>query len=104
MNKKWRICGKLSKRLMKTAGCRLTISLEELGQLKEVGVYPSDTELGDTLKEVDFDLSGSIDFEEFKTVMLSNPHSAGTIAKSSLFIKMRNIEASDIRILRTIFK
>ncbi|WP_445242915.1 EF-hand domain-containing protein [Microcoleus sp. N3A4] len=49
------------------------VSVEELGQvMRSLGQSPSDTELRDTIKEVDVDLSGSIDFEEFKTLMVSN--------------------------------
>ncbi|KYC35411.1 histidine kinase [Scytonema hofmannii PCC 7110] len=48
------------------------ISTEELGQvMRSLGQSPSDTELRDTIKEVDVDLSGSIDFEEFKALMVS---------------------------------
>lgn len=48
------------------------ISAEELGKvMQSLGQSPSDTDLRDTIKEVDVDLSGSIDFEEFKTLMLS---------------------------------
>ncbi|MUG93656.1 histidine kinase [Scytonema sp. UIC 10036] len=49
-----------------------TISTEELGQvMRSLGQNPSDTELRDMIKEVDVDLSGSIDFEEFKALMVS---------------------------------
>ncbi len=48
------------------------ISAEELAQvMRELGQNPSDTELRDMIKEVDVDLSGTIDFEEFKTLMVS---------------------------------
>jgi Ca2+-binding EF-hand superfamily protein len=48
------------------------ILAEELGQvMRSLGQSPSDTELRDMIKEVDVDLSGSIDFEEFKTLILS---------------------------------
>ncbi|MBW4632277.1 MAG: EF-hand domain-containing protein [Iphinoe sp. HA4291-MV1] len=48
------------------------ISTEELGQImRSLGQSPSDTELRDMIKEVDVDLSGSIDFEEFKALMVS---------------------------------
>lgn len=48
------------------------ISAEELGQvMRSLGQSPSETELRDMIKEVDVDLSGSIDFEEFKTLILS---------------------------------
>ncbi|NJM70263.1 MAG: ERV1/ALR-related protein [Scytonema sp. RU_4_4] len=48
------------------------ISTEELGQvMRSLGQSPSDTELRDMIKEVDVDLSGSIDFEEFKALMVS---------------------------------
>jgi Ca2+-binding EF-hand superfamily protein len=49
-----------------------SISAEELGQvMRSLGQNPSDINLRDMIKEVDVDLSGSIDFEEFKTLMLS---------------------------------
>ena len=49
-----------------------TISAEELGQvMRSLGQNPSDTELRDMIKEVDVDLSGTIDFEEFKALMVS---------------------------------
>ncbi|MBC6434237.1 histidine kinase [Nostoc sp. HG1] len=48
------------------------ISTEELGQvMRSLGQSPSDIELRDMVKQVDVDLSGSIDFEEFKTLILS---------------------------------
>lgn len=48
------------------------ISTEELGQvMRSLGQSPSDTELRDMIKEVDIDLSGSIDFDEFKALMVS---------------------------------
>ncbi|NMG08474.1 EF-hand domain-containing protein [Brasilonema sp. UFV-L1] len=48
------------------------ISTEELGQvMRSLGQTPSDTEVRDMIKEVDVDLSGSIDFEEFKALMVS---------------------------------
>lgn len=48
------------------------ISAEELGQvMRSLGQSPSETELRDMIKEVDVDLSGSVDFEEFKTLILS---------------------------------
>ncbi|MGI2908434.1 EF-hand domain-containing protein [Tolypothrix sp. VBCCA 56010] len=49
-----------------------TISAEELGQvMRSLGQNPSDTELRDMIKEVDVDLSGAINFEEFKALMVS---------------------------------
>lgn len=49
-----------------------TVSTEELGQvMRSLGQNPSNTALRDMIKEVDVDLSGSTDFEEFKTFMLS---------------------------------
>jgi Ca2+-binding EF-hand superfamily protein len=48
------------------------ISATELGQvMRSLGQSPSETDLGNMIKEVDVDLSGSIDFEEFKTLMIS---------------------------------
>lgn len=48
------------------------ISGEELGQvMRSLGQSPTDTELRDMIKEVDVDLSGSIDFEEFKALIVS---------------------------------
>ncbi|MBD0307594.1 MAG: EF-hand domain-containing protein, partial [Microcoleus sp. T1-bin1] len=48
------------------------ISSEELGQvMRSLGQSPNETELRDMIKEVDVDLSGSIDFEEFKMLMVS---------------------------------
>ncbi|KAF3883761.1 MULTISPECIES: EF-hand domain-containing protein [Nostocales] len=48
------------------------ISANELGQvMRSLGQSPNDTDLRDMIKEVDVDLSGSIDFEEFKTLMVS---------------------------------
>ncbi|NDJ20612.1 histidine kinase [Nostoc sp. B(2019)] len=49
-----------------------SISTKELGEvMRSLGQSPGDTELRDMIKEVDVDLSGSIDFEEFKTLMVS---------------------------------
>ncbi len=49
-----------------------TISAEELGQvMRSMGQSPSETELRDMIKEVDVDFSGSIDFEEFKALMVA---------------------------------
>ncbi|BAZ22957.1 signal transduction protein [Kalymmatonema gypsitolerans NIES-4073] len=48
------------------------ISAEELGQImRSLGQSPNDTDLRDMIKEVDVDLSGSINFEEFKALMVS---------------------------------
>lgn len=48
------------------------VSAEELGQvMHSLGQSPTETELRDMIKEVDVDLSGTIDFEEFKVLMLS---------------------------------
>ncbi|MEO1559896.1 MAG: EF-hand domain-containing protein, partial [Cyanobacteria bacterium J06632_19] len=48
------------------------ISAEELGEvMRTLGQNPSNTELRDMIKTVDVDLSGTIDFEEFKTLMVS---------------------------------
>jgi Ca2+-binding EF-hand superfamily protein len=49
-----------------------TICAEELGQVtRSLGQSPTDTELLDTIEEADVDLSGTIDFEELKAVMVS---------------------------------
>ncbi len=48
------------------------VSAEELGQvMQSLGQSPTETELRDMIKEVDVDLSGTIDFDEFKVLMLS---------------------------------
>ncbi len=48
------------------------ISASELGQvMRSLGQSPSDTELRDMIKEVDVDFSGTIDFDEFKTLIVS---------------------------------
>src|SRR4028119_805036 len=48
------------------------ISSEELGQvMRSLGQSPNETELREMIEEVDVDLSGSIDFEEFKMLMVS---------------------------------
>lgn len=48
------------------------ISAEELGQvMRSLGQSPTDIELRDMIKEVDVDLSGTIDFEEFKALLVS---------------------------------
>lgn len=48
------------------------VSVEELGDvMRSLGQTLNATELRDLIKDVDVDLSGSIDFEEFKTLMLA---------------------------------
>lgn len=48
------------------------ISIEELEMvMKSLGQNPSSIELRDLIKEVDVDNSGSIDFEEFKALMIA---------------------------------
>ena len=48
------------------------ISVDELGNvMRSLGQTPTSTELRDLIKEVDVDRSGSIDFEEFKALMIS---------------------------------
>ena len=48
------------------------ISVEELGHvMRSLGQSPNDTDLRDLIKEVDVDLSGTIDFDEFKALMVS---------------------------------
>ncbi len=48
------------------------ISAEELGLvMRSLGQTPNDIDLRDLIKEVDVDLSGIIDFEEFKALMVS---------------------------------
>ena len=49
-----------------------SVSVEELGQvMRSLGQSPNETDLRDMIKEVDVDLSGTIDFEEFKALMVS---------------------------------
>jgi Ca2+-binding EF-hand superfamily protein len=49
-----------------------SISAEELGQvMRSLGQSPREIELRDMIKEVDVDLSGSIDFAEFKALMVA---------------------------------
>ncbi len=49
-----------------------TICAEELRQvMRSWGHSPTDSELLDTIEEADVDLSGTIDFEELKTLMVS---------------------------------
>ncbi len=49
------------------------ISTEELGEvMRSLGQNPTEAGLRDLIKEIDVDLSGTIDFEEFKTLMISN--------------------------------
>ena len=49
-----------------------TISAEELATvMRSLGQDPSPTELRNLIKEVDVDRSGSIDFEEFKALMIA---------------------------------
>ncbi len=48
------------------------ISTDELGNvMRSLGQTPNSKELRDLIKEVDIDRSGSIDFEEFKVLMIS---------------------------------
>ncbi|MDF5723104.1 MAG: EF-hand domain-containing protein [Rhizonema sp. PD37] len=48
------------------------ISAEELGQvMQSLGQSPNETDLRDMIKEVDVDFSGSIDFDEFKALMVA---------------------------------
>jgi Ca2+-binding EF-hand superfamily protein len=48
------------------------ISAQELREvMRSLGQTPSPTELRDLIKEVDVDYSGSIDFDEFKALMIS---------------------------------
>jgi Ca2+-binding EF-hand superfamily protein len=49
-----------------------SISTEELGKvMRSLGQSPNEIELRDMIKEVDVDLSGTIDFQEFKALMVS---------------------------------
>ncbi len=49
-----------------------SISAEELGQvMRSLGQSPNEIELRNMIKEVDIDLSGTIDFQEFKALMVS---------------------------------
>jgi len=46
------------------------ITSEELGEMmRSLGLEPSETELQDIINEVDLDSTGSIDFDEFVTMM-----------------------------------
>ncbi|OCL00910.1 calmodulin [Cenococcum geophilum 1.58] len=46
------------------------ITSEELGEMmRSLGLEPSETELQDIINEVDLDNTGSIDFDEFVTMM-----------------------------------
>jgi Ca2+-binding EF-hand superfamily protein len=48
------------------------ISTNELGEvMRSLGQNPTETGLRDLIKEIDVDLSGTIDFEEFKTLMIA---------------------------------
>ena len=48
------------------------ISTEELGEvMRSLGQNPTEAGLRDLIKEIDVDLSGTIDFEEFKTLMIA---------------------------------
>lgn len=49
------------------------VSTEELGNvMRSLGQSPNESELRDMIKEVDIDLSGTIDFEEFKALMVAH--------------------------------
>ncbi|MFN6486910.1 MULTISPECIES: EF-hand domain-containing protein [unclassified Nostoc] len=49
-----------------------SISTDELGEvMRSLGQNPTETGLRDLIKEIDVDLSGTIDFEEFKTLMVA---------------------------------
>jgi Ca2+-binding EF-hand superfamily protein len=49
-----------------------TASIEELGAvMRSLGQAPSAAELQELIEEVDLDHSGSIDFDEFKTLMIA---------------------------------
>ncbi|WP_375513975.1 EF-hand domain-containing protein [uncultured Nostoc sp.] len=48
------------------------ISTDELGEvMRSLGQNPTETGLRDLIKEIDVDLSGTINFEEFKTLMIA---------------------------------
>ncbi|NEU83487.1 EF-hand domain-containing protein [Nostoc sp. UIC 10630] len=48
------------------------ISTDELGEvMRSLGQNPTETGLRDLIKEIDVDLSGTIDFDEFKTLMIA---------------------------------
>ncbi|MEH2305780.1 EF-hand domain-containing protein [Nostoc sp.] len=48
------------------------ISTDELGEvMRSLGQNPTEAGLRDLIKEIDVDLSGTIDFEEFKTLMIA---------------------------------
>ncbi|MFN6465810.1 MAG: EF-hand domain-containing protein [Nostoc sp. DedVER02] len=49
-----------------------SISTDELGEvMRSLGQNPTEAGLRDLIKEIDVDLSGTIDFEEFKTLMVA---------------------------------
>ena len=49
-----------------------TIDASELGTvMRSLGQNPTESELTDMINEIDIDHSGTIDFEEFKTMMIA---------------------------------
>jgi Ca2+-binding EF-hand superfamily protein len=88
------------------------ISVEELGKvMRSLGQNPNSTELRDLIKEVDIDRSGSIDFEEFKALMVArqgdrqsrlklafsafDPDNSGRITADEMRSVMKRFELTD---------
>lgn len=79
-----------------------TIGAEELGQvMRSLGQSPTHTELLDTIKEADVDLSGTIDFEELKAAMVSEQGDRNSRLKLAFSVFDENgsgqITASEMR-------
>ena len=79
-----------------------TIGAEELGQvMRSLGQSPTHTDLLDTIKEADVDLSGTIDFEELKAAMVSEQGDRNSRLKLAFSVFDENgsgqITASEMR-------